>query len=139
MSFLKKIHAPPKSLLDKAVTYALNQWPTLTIYIEHGDAEQSNCWTENLIRPFALGRRNWLFVGNEASAQKAALLHSLVQTCLLNEINPRDYFQYVLNQVHRLRKKEVDPVSLLPQFIDRELLKPNNNSGAAQKIQPTSV
>ena len=139
LSFLKKVHAPPKSLLHKAVTYALNQWPTLTIYTEYGDAELSNCWAENLIRPFALGRKNWLFVGNEASAQKAALLHSLVQTCLLNEINPRDYFQYVLNQVHRLRKKEVDPVSLLPQFIDRELLKPNNNSGAAQKVESASA
>ena len=121
-SFLQKINAPSKTLLGQAVTYAKNQWETLIPYVEHGEAQISNAWIENQIRPFALGKRNWLFVGNEASAQKAALLYSLIQSCDLNDINPRDYLEYVLQQVHRLRRQEVDPMTLLPNTIDKKLL-----------------
>ena len=121
-SFLYKINAPPHSLLGKAVTYCKNQWETLIRYIDHGEAQISNCWVENQVRPFAIGRRNWLFVGNESSAKKAALLYSLLQSCTLNDIDPRAYLEYVLNQVHRMRRKEVDPATLLPNTIDRTLL-----------------
>ena len=121
-SFVNKINAPPKSLLGVAVTYCKNQWPELIRYIDHGQAQISNCWVENQVRPFAVGKRNWLFVGNELSAQRAPLLYSLIQSCDLNKINPRDYLEYVLNQVHRMRRREVDPVSLLPHTINKDLL-----------------
>lgn len=120
---LQKINAPPQSALGKAVFYALNQWPYLSKYVDYGEVEISNCWVENQIRPFAVGRRNWLFVGNEGSANKSALLYSLIQTCKLNAIEPRKYLEYVLNQVHKIRRKEIVPVNLLPQFIDKNLLK----------------
>lgn len=119
----QKIHAPPESALGKAVTYCLNQWPYLSRYIDYGEVEISNCWIENQIRPFALGRRNWLFVGNEHTANKSALLYSLIQTCRLNNIDPRQYLEYVLNQTHKMRRREIDPTSLLPQFINKDLLK----------------
>jgi transposase len=121
-SRLQNIHAPSQSALGKAVHYCLNQWSYLSLYIDYGEIEISNCWIENQIRPFALGRRNWLFVGNEESANKSALLYSLIQTCKLNKLEPRSYLIYVLNQVHKMRRKEVDPTLLLPQFIDKELL-----------------
>ncbi|MBS0351858.1 MAG: transposase domain-containing protein, partial [Proteobacteria bacterium] len=76
---------------------------------------------ENQIRPFALGRRNWLFLGNEISASKAALLYSLIQSCKINQIDPRSYLTHVLKQTHKMRRKQVDPLSLLPQFIDKNL------------------
>ena len=119
---LQKINAPPQSTLGGAVKYTLNQWNYLNAYVEQGEVEISNCWVENLIRPFALGRRNWLFVGNEESASKSALLYSLIQTCILNGIDPYGYLVYVLNQAHKMRRGEVDPVTLLPQFIDKSLL-----------------
>jgi len=121
-SKLCNIHAIKQSALGKAVTYALNQWEYLSRYVEYGEVEISNCWTENQIRPFALGRKNWLFVGNETSANKSALLYSLIQSCKLNNIHPRRYLIYVLNQAHHMRRKEIDPVTLLPQFINKELL-----------------
>jgi len=121
-SKVTKINAPLQSALGKAVQYLLNQWPYLSNYIDYGEIEISNCWIENQIRPFALGRKNWLFVGNEESANKSALLYSLIQTCKLNQINPRSYLRYVLNQVHKMRRKEIDPETLLPQFIDKSLL-----------------
>lgn len=115
-------NAPPKSALGKALTYLNNQWKYLIIYIDHGFLNISNCLMENQIRPFALGRKNWLFVGNEISANRAALLYSLIQTCKLNNVNPRKYINYVLTKVHALRRKDIDPVSILPQFIDKKLL-----------------
>ena len=105
---LKKINASPQSALGKAVQYALNQWNYLIKYVDYGGVEISNCWVENQIRPFAVGRRNWLFVGNETSANKSALLYSLIQSCKLNNIDPRKYLVYVLNQVHTMRRKGVD-------------------------------
>lgn len=124
-SFLHKINAPPKSLLGVAVGYCKNQWSELIRYVDYGEAELANCWVENQVRPFAVGRRNWLFVGNEKSASKAALLYSLIQSCELNDIDPRRYLEYVLNQVHRMRRGEIDPMSLLPNMIDPALLENN--------------
>ena len=112
----------PKSLLGKAVTYAINNKTELIAFIEHGNVEISTCWIENQIRPLAIGRKNWMFVGNVVSANKATLLYSLIQTCILNDIEPRAYLVYVLHQSHKLRRKEIDPVSILPQFIDKTLL-----------------
>jgi transposase len=117
------INAPPKSLLGQAVTHIKNQWPYLTEYIHYGDVPISNVWMENHIRPFAVGRRNWLFTGTPESANKAALLYSLILTCRMNGVDPRKYLEYVLNQANAMRRKEVSATSLLPQFIDKTLLK----------------
>lgn len=122
--WLQKSHSTtaPQSGLGKAINYALNQWPYLYKYIKHGEVEIDNNWCENQIRPFALGRKNWLFAGNTRGAKIAALLYSLIQSCKLNKINARQYLNYVLKQVHKLRRGEINPVSLLPQFIDKNLL-----------------
>jgi transposase len=119
---LQKINAPPNSALGKAVQYAINQWKYLSNYVDYGEVEISNCWVENQIRPFAVGRKNWLFVGNEQSANKSALLYSLIQSCKLNQIDPRKYLEYVLNQAAKMRRKEIDPARLLPHHIDKSLI-----------------
>jgi len=116
---ISKIHAPPKSLLGVAVTYAVNQWPYLTEYINYGEVPISNCWIENQIRPFALGRRNWLFTGTPESANKAALLYSLIQSCRMNSIEPRKYLEHVLNLSNAMRRSDISPTALLPQFINK--------------------
>lgn len=120
--YIDKINAPPKSLLGKAVRYCQLQWNELRRYVDYGEAEISNAWVENQIRPFAVGRRNWLFIGNEESGKKAALLYTLIQSCELNNIDARKYLTYILSQVHRLRRREIDPAELLPHRIDRALL-----------------
>ena len=119
---IKKIQAPPKSLLGIAITYTLNQWRYLNEYINHGDVPISNIWIENQIRPFAVGRRNWLFTGTPQSANKAALLYGLIQTCHINQISPRVYLEYVLTHAHDIRRGDMEPTALLPQFIDKSLL-----------------
>ena len=126
---LQKIHElltksipPPKSVLGKAIAYALNNWEYLIKYIDHGEAEIDTNLIENQIRPFAISRKNWLFLGNERAAKTAAFFYSLIQTCRLNNINPKKYLIYILYQASQMRRKEVEPNSILPQFIDRTLL-----------------
>lgn len=112
----------PKSQLGKAIDYTLKQWPYLIAYTRHGMAEIDTNYVENKIREIALGRRNWLFIGNANSGKIHALFYSLVLSCVLNKLNPRVYLHYLLMQVHALRKNEIDPISLLPDRIDREKL-----------------
>jgi transposase len=117
-----KNQVPPQSTLGKAIDYTLKQWHYLIRYTEHGEAEIDNNWIENQIRPFALGKKNWLFLLHEASAQVAALFYSLIQSAKLNAHNPRIYIHYLLTQIHSLRKKQVNPVDLLPHRISHETL-----------------
>lgn len=119
---MDKANAPPESLLGKAIVYLQNNKPYLIKYVDYGDVAISNCLVENQIRPFAVGRRNWLFVGNEVSANKSALLYSLIQTAKMNNIHPGKYLNYVLSRVHAMRRGDVDPVSLLPSLINKNLL-----------------
>lgn len=118
----KTIKALPKSLLGAAITYLKNNEKYLRKYIEDGRMQISNILTENQMRPFAIGRKNWLFVGNEESANKSALLYSLIQSCKINNLDIRKYLTYVLNHAHDMRRCDVDPTSLLPQFIKPEML-----------------
>lgn len=118
----KTIKALPKSTLGTAITYLKNNEKYLRKYIEHANAQISNILTENQIRPFAIGRKNWLFVGNEESANKSALLFSIIQSCKINKIDFRKYLIYVLNHAHAMRRGDIDAKSLLPQFINPEIL-----------------
>lgn len=116
------LQAPPQSAIGKALSYTSKQWEHLCRYIDHGEVEIDNNLVENQIRPFALGRKNWLFAGNERGANMAALFYSLIQSCKLNGINARSYLNYVLNQAGKMSRREINPKILLPQFIDRNLL-----------------
>ena len=113
---------PSPGALATAITYLRNNKSELMRYIDYGDTQISNCLTENQIRPLALGRKNWLFMGNAESANKAALLYSLIQSCHLNKIDARKYLTFVLGKVHAMRRGEVGPATLLPQFISPDLL-----------------
>jgi len=126
---LQKIHklitqATPssKSAIGKAMSYAINQWEELNKYVNYGEAEIDNNWVENQIRPFAIGKKNWMFLGNERAAKTAAFFYSILQTCRMNNIDARKYLIYVLLQAGKIRRGETDPIALLPQFIDKTLL-----------------
>lgn len=118
----KGIKALPKSVLGDALTYLKNNETYLMRYIDDGRAQISNILTENQIRPFAIGRKNWLFVGNVESANKSALLYSIIQSCKINNIDFRKYLIYVLNNAHAMRRGDIDAKLLLPQFINPEML-----------------
>lgn len=113
----------PKSQLGEAIHYTLNQWPYLIKYLRHGMAEIDTNGVENKIREIALGKKNWLFMGNKESGIVHALFYSLILSSIANDLNPRVYLHYLIMQIHNIRQGVVDPKQLLPHTIDHNLLK----------------
>lgn len=105
---------PEQSKIGGAVRYALSNWELLTNYLKDGRIEIDNNLIENAIRPFALGRKNWLFAGSPSGAKAGAILYSLIETCKANNIEPYKYFCAMLHRI-RLCKLEEDYLALLPQ------------------------
>ncbi|WP_151705495.1 IS66 family transposase [Nitrincola alkalilacustris] len=87
------------SLTRKAMEYTLNQWPYLIGYCERGDLHISNVLAENAIRPFALGRKAWLFADTPQGARASATCYSLIETAKANDLEPSAYIQYVLERI----------------------------------------
>ena len=89
----------PKSALGEAVTYCLNQWTPLTAFLRDGRLELDNNRSERSIKPFVIGRKNWLFANTPRGAQASAICYSIVETAKENGLNPRAYLQYLLEQL----------------------------------------
>lgn len=106
-------HTPPKSTLGKAVTYLHNQWPRLVAYIEDGHWPIDNNRAENAIRPFVIGRKNWLFSTSQSGARASANLYSLIETAKANGLEPYAYLKKVLTLLPQAKTLE-DIDILLP-------------------------
>tara|TARA_B100000029_G_scaffold260763_1_gene257141 strand:- start:197 stop:649 length:453 start_codon:yes stop_codon:yes gene_type:complete len=79
--------------------YTLNQWDTLVGYCERGDLKISNAGAENAIRPFALGRKAWLFADTSQGAKASATCYSLIETAKANGLEPSAYIHHVLTHI----------------------------------------
>ena len=117
----KKQITPPKGLLGKAIQYTLNNWDKLIVYIEDGRLKPDNNDAENAIRPFVLGRKNWLFAGHPNGAEAGATFFSLVETAKANGLEPYRYLRYIFEKIP-LAQTEQDYKNLLPQYIDKTAL-----------------
>lgn len=85
-----------KCKLREAMDYALNGRKTYYTYLENGLVSQTNAAAENSIRPFAVGRKNWLFSNSPKGADASASIYSLIETCKANKVEPYRYFEYIL-------------------------------------------
>ena len=103
----------PGSLLGKALHYLTAQWPKLVRYVDNGRYPIDNNACENAIRPFVVGRRNWLFADTVAGANASANLYSMLQTCLANGIDGYRYLRALLVELPKARTVE-DFEALLP-------------------------
>ena len=110
-------HVPPKTALGKALQYLHNQWQPLIGYLDDGTYPIDNNLAENAIRPFAVGRKNWLFANSQAGAKASANLYSLIQTAKANGLNPYDYLKQVFIQLPNANSVD-DIEALLPWAID---------------------
>jgi transposase len=116
-----QLKVPPKSPLGTALFYSLTHWESLNIFLFDGRLELDNNLSERTIKPFVIGRKNWLFNGNELGAKAASILFSLIETCKQNKIETFSWFKYVLThirQANTLKQLEL----LLPYNIDPSLL-----------------
>lgn len=91
--------AVDKTKLSEALKYSINQEEKLRVYLEDERIEISNNRAENAIRPFCVGRRNWLFTNTVQGAQTSAALYSLIETAKLNNLKPYEYFNYLLSSL----------------------------------------
>ena len=103
----------PRSLIGKAINYALGMWKRLERYVTDGRFEIDNNLIENAIRPIALGRKNYLFSGSHDAARHAALIYSLMATAAYHEVDPSEYLKFVINNISDHPWKHLS--ELLPQ------------------------
>jgi len=92
----------PRSALGTAVIYTLKNWNALCRYTEEGFLEMDNNTAERCMRPIALGRKNFLFVGSERAGHAAAIWYTLTESCKLNGVNPLTYITYLLENVRKM-------------------------------------
>lgn len=94
-----QLHVPPKSSLGKAISYSLNQWTNLTRYLEDGRLNIDNNRAERAIKPFVIGRKNWLFANTANGANASSMLYSTIETAKANGLCPFDYVMYCLKEL----------------------------------------
>ena len=98
----------PKNPLAAAAAYSLKRWDKLTLYAQNGQLEIDNNPIENVIRPVAVGRKNYLFAGSHDSAQRAAVAYTILAACKTANINPAEYLADVFQKLPCRRTSEVD-------------------------------
>ena len=106
----------PKSPLGKAFSYTHNQWGKLIAYLKDGRLEIDNGLSERAIKPFVIGRKNFLFCDSVAGAQAAEILYSLIETCKLHNIEPYAYLRAVFTKIPAMTTLD-EIESLLPYNI----------------------
>ena len=103
-AWLKTVHPEKGSKLEKVVRYSLNQKQPLMAFLDSGEVPISNNLTENTIRPFTFGRKNWLFCDTIKGAEASTIAYSMVESAKANGVEPFAYLQHVLLQLPHLGK-----------------------------------
>ena len=113
LHFEKSRRHLPKSLMGKAIHYALAQWPMLIAFVEDGRVEIDNNLCENAIRPTAVGKKNWLFIGAEDAGWRSAVIYSIITSCRSRGIDPYAYIKDVLNRLPTMTNHQI--VEITPE------------------------
>ena len=113
---------PPQSLTGKAMAYLDRQWPKLIRVFEDGRIPLDTNRVENVIRPFVVGRKNWLFADTSAGARASANLYGLIETAKANGIEPWAYLRHVFDALPRATTPGEIEV-LLPRSVDPEIIR----------------
>jgi transposase len=100
----------PQSPLGKATSYVLHEWQPLTRYLEDGRLEIDNNLTENAIRPSAVGKKNWLFIGHPDAGWRSAVIYSVIVSCRRRGIDPWDYVRDVLPRLPAMKHAELSSI-----------------------------
>ena len=98
----------PKSPLGRAIDYTLGLWPKLEVFLRHGQVEIDNNPIENAIRPTAVGKKNWLFVGGEDTGGRSAILYTLIESAKRHGHEPHAYQKAVLERLPATRITGLD-------------------------------
>ena len=116
----KKPCLPKESPTGKAIDYTLKRWPYLMTYLKDGRFEIDNNRSERAIKPFTIGRKNWLFANTPLGAHASARLYSLIESAKANRVEPRAYLQYIFKELPLCQSVE-DYEVLLPWNLTEQL------------------
>ncbi len=103
----------PKGKLCGAINYTLKIWDRLTLFLDHGEIEIDNNLIENGIRPTAVGKKNWLFMGSETTGQRAAIIYTMVECAKRHGHDPEVWLADVLDRLPAMTNRD-DLSVLLP-------------------------
>jgi transposase len=120
----KSIKVPPQIKLGQAVLYTLKEWPKLIRYLDEWFLTPDNNTCEQAIRPFVVGRKNWLFSDTPKGAYASAAIYSIIETAKANGLEPYAYLRYLFTNLP-LAKTEEDLRKLLPINLDSKQLYKN--------------
>ena len=101
----------PQSLLGQAIDYALSQWNTLEHFLSDGRIEVDNNLVENSIRPTAIGKKNWLFIGQAQAGERSAIIYTVIESCRRRGINPYFYLREVLTRLPKMTNHQTHTVT----------------------------
>src|SRR5690606_25639864 len=97
----------PRSPLGRAIDYALGLWPKLEVFLQHGEVEIDNNGIENAIRPTAVGKKNWLFVGGEDTGERSAVIYTLIESAKRHGHEPYAYLRDLLERLPGMKAAEL--------------------------------
>jgi len=110
---------PPSLDFGKAIKYTLSNWEQLVLYLDNPVLTPSNNSAENAIRPFVIGRKNWLFAGSPKGAESSAILYSLVESAKMNNLPVYAYLYFIFRKLPYCEKQS-DYERLLPYYVTAE-------------------
>jgi transposase len=96
----------PQSQMGKAIDYALTVWDGLSVYLEDGRVEIDNNEVENAIRPTAVGKKNWLFIGDAGAGERSAIVFTIIEACRRRGIDPFDYLRDAFTRMPQMAAKD---------------------------------
>lgn len=108
------LKCPPKSLMEEAISYTYRIIKKLSLYVTDGRYKIDDNMVENSIRPLAIGRKNYLFCGDDDAAQRASVVYSLLATCKARGIDERAWLEDVLRRIPQYELGKKDFTDLLP-------------------------
>jgi transposase len=107
----------PRSLMGKAVDYTLGQWSGLLEFLRDGRVEIDNNLVENAIRPTALGKKNWLFIGEAQAGDRSAIIYTIIECCRRRGIDPYRYLRDAFTRLPKMTNWQVKDIT--PQAWDK--------------------
>ena len=106
----------PASLMGQAITYLLNQWQQLCVFLNAGQIEIDNNLVENAIRPTAIGKKNWLFIGQAEAGERSAIIYTIIESCRRRGLDPYAYLRDVFTRLPSMTNwqiKDITPAAWL--------------------------
>jgi len=116
---LKLAQHLPNSAMGKAISYALSLWPQLLRFRDDGRLEIDNNLIENAVRPTAIGKKNWMFIGHPDAGQRSAIIYTLLECCKRRGINPQEYLKDILERIPAMTNQQTRSLTPVNWLADR--------------------